>query len=150
MPESHNEGIREAPAVNSSNPDRQALVRMTQATMRVLDAWGLEAEQIRDILALSNDVCVRSFVRFRQGTPFPEDPEVLRRAGYVLRIAEALRTSFPTSPSMAGRWIRMGHRRFDNRSPLAVMLQDPDGLIDILAQLDCTFSWEQTSSGAAS
>lgn len=132
--------------MNLSESNNPGLMQLTLATMRVFDGWGLETEQMRELLAMPHDVRSRSFNRFRCDMPFPDDPQVLSRAGYILRIAEALRTTFPTNPHMAGRWIRMGHRRFGNRPPLTVMLQDTDGLITILAQLDCTFSWDQTSS----
>jgi hypothetical protein len=120
----------------------------TRATMQVLDNWGLEAQQMHALLAMPTTVRTRAFKSFRNETPFPQDPAVDKRAGYVLRIAEALRTSFPTNPKMGGRWIRQGHRRFGNQSPLSVMLQGEDGLVAILAQVDCTFAWDQSGSKA--
>ncbi|MBF0255369.1 MAG: DUF2384 domain-containing protein [Gammaproteobacteria bacterium] len=120
----------------------------TRATMQVLDNWGLEAGQMHALLAMPESVRTRAFNSFRNETPFPSDPTVEKRAGYVLRIAEALRTSFPTNPTMGGRWIRQGHRRFGNRSPLSVMLQGEDGMVAILAQVDCTFAWDQSGSKA--
>ncbi|MEO5342851.1 MAG: MbcA/ParS/Xre antitoxin family protein [Gammaproteobacteria bacterium SHHR-1] len=121
---------------------------LTRATMQVLDNWGLDAAQMHALLAMPETVRKRAFNGFRNQTPFPADPVVEKRAGYVLRIAEALRTSFPTNPKMGGRWLRQGHRRFGNQSPLSVMLQGEDGLVAILAQVDCTFAWDQSGSRA--
>jgi hypothetical protein len=123
-------------------------LHFTRATMQVLDNWGLEAAQMHSLLAMPESVRTRAFNSFRNETPFPKDPRVEQRASYVLRIAEALRTSFPTNPKMGGRWIRQGHRRFGNRSPLSVMLQGDEGLVAILAQVDCTFAWDQSGSKA--
>lgn len=129
-------------------PERENLLQMTRATMRVMDGWGLDAEQMHALLAMPSTVRSRAFNGFRRETPFPDHPVVKRRAGYLLRIADALRTTFPTSPNMAGRWIRQGHRRFGQETPLAVMLRGEDGLVAILAQLDCTFAWDLTGSRA--
>jgi hypothetical protein len=51
---------------------------------------------------------------------------------------------------MASRWIRMPHRRFGRRTPLAIILADEtdSGMIAVLAELDCTFSWDLTGSSA--
>lgn len=131
-------------AIELENPEQR--MSFTRATMQVLDNWGLEAAQMHALLAMPSTVRTRAFNSFRQETPFPADPVVEKRAGYILRIAEALRTTFPTSPKMGGRWLRQGHRRFGNQSPLSVMMQGEDGLVAILAQVDCTFAWDQSGS----
>jgi hypothetical protein len=127
----------------------ELLPQLTRATMKVLDSWALEADQIRALLAIPDKIRNRAFLHFRNETPFPDDEIVKRRAQYILRIAEALRTTFPTNPNMAARWLRQGHRRFGQRTPLSVMLEDENGLISILAQVDCTFAWDQSGSKAS-
>jgi hypothetical protein len=124
----------------SSEPD--SLLHFTRATMQVLDDWQLGSDEIRVLLAMPDAVKSRAFNGFRRETPFPNNPEVQRRAHYVLRIYEALRTTFPTNPRMGGRWIRQGNRRCGNRSPLSVMLQGEEGLVCILAQVDCSYAWD--------
>jgi len=58
-----------------------------------------------------------------------------------------LRTTYPCNPEMAGRWIRMRHRRFRNKTPLHMLLNEGEtGLIAVLSELDCTFSWDLTGS----
>jgi hypothetical protein len=134
--------------IEEITPGRERQMQTTRDTMQVLDSWGLESQQMHALLAMPETVRMRAFNGFRRETPFPDDPGVTRRASYILRIADALRTTFPTSPNMAGRWIRQGHRRFGNRSPLSVMLEGEDGLVAILAQVDCTFAWDQSGSKA--
>jgi hypothetical protein len=131
---------------------RRALGDLTQAVMDLADAWGLQTREIQEMLALPDKVRARSFQQFREGRAvFPDDPEVLRRANYLLRISESLRTSFPRNPEMGGRWIRQPHRRFGRRSPLSIILGSGEsGFIAVLSEVDCTFSWDLTGSKAVS
>jgi hypothetical protein len=128
-----------------------ALNDITQAVMSLLDSWQLDSREIQCVLNLPETVRARALNKYREGTAsLPEDPVVLRRAGYLLRIADALRTTYPLNPRMSGRWVRQGHRRFGKRTPLSIMLRDGEsGLIAVLSELDCTFSWDLTGSKAA-
>ena len=126
----------------------QALSDVTQAVMALLDSWKLDTKEIQAVLSLPDNIRARALNKYREGTDaLPEDPAVLRRARYLLRIADALRTTYPLNPRMSGRWVRQGHRRFGKRSPLSIMLRDGEsGLIAVLSELDCTFSWDLTGS----
>jgi len=132
----------------SGSEQQQALGEITQAVMNLVDTWKLDTGEIQAVLCLPANVRTRALNKFREGTDvFPEDPAVLRRAGYLLRIADALRTTYPLNPKMSGRWVRQGHRRFGRRSPLSIILRDGEsGLIAVLSELDCTFSWDLTGS----
>jgi hypothetical protein len=134
--------------VMGSSEKRQARGEITQAVMGLLDTWELDAREIQGVLNLPETVRARALNRFRDGTEaFPDDPAVLRRAGYLLRISDALRTTYPLNPKMSGRWVRQGHRRFGRRSPLSIILRDGEsGMIAVLSELDCTFSWDLTGS----
>jgi len=135
-----------------SEQRQQALGEITQAVMRLLDSWNLDTREIQVVLSLSEKTRARALNKFREGTDvFPNDAVVLRRAGYLLRISDALRTTYPMNPRMSGRWVRQGHRRFGKRTPLSIMLDDGEsGLIAVLSELDCTFSWDLTGSTATS
>jgi hypothetical protein len=130
------------------NEQNQALGEVTIAVMNLLDSWQLDSAEIRGVLALPDKTRGRALNKYRDGDDvFPEDPAVLRRARYLLRIADALRTTYPLNPRMAGRWVRQGHRRFGRRSPLSIILNDGEsGMIAVLSELDCTFSWDLTGS----
>ncbi len=127
---------------------QQALGDITIAVMALLDSWKLDSAEIQAVLSLSEKVRARALNKYREGTEvLPDDPAVLRRAGYLLRISDALRTTYPLNPRMSGRWVRQGHRRFGRRSPLSIILRDGEsGLIAVLSELDCTFSWDLTGS----
>jgi len=130
----------------------QALIQVTQAVMGLLDEWSLDTREMQAILLLPQDVRARAFQKFRDGKEsFPSDNNTLRRAHYLLRIADALRTTYPRNPKMAGRWIKQRHRRFGRRTPLSMILDGGEGgLIAVLAELDCTFSWDLTGSQGVS
>ncbi len=122
---------------------------VTRATMSILDSWKLGIEEMQILMGLPQSVRARSFQKYRSHEPFPDDPAVQRRADYVMRIAGALHTTYPTNSNMGWRWLRQRNRRF-GRSPLAVLMEGgEDGLIAVLAELDCTFSWDQSGSKPA-
>ncbi len=127
---------------------QQALLQITQAVMRLMDAWELNTQQMQEMLLLPQNCRARAFQKFRDGKDaFPDSPDVLRRANYLLRIADALRTTYPRNPRMTGRWIKQPHRRFGRRTPLSIILKGGEGgLIAVLSELDCTFSWDLTGS----
>ena len=131
---------------------QKALGEITQAVMGLLDSWKLDTREIQAVLSLQQSVRARALNKFRDGSDvLPDDPVVLRRAGYLLRISDALRTAYPMNPRMSGRWVRQGHRRFGRRTPLSIILSDGEsGMIAVLAELDCTFSWDLTGSTATS
>ena len=126
----------------------KALSDVTRAVMGLLDSWDLDTREIQAVLCLPENLRARALNKYRDGTDvLPDNPVVLRRARYLLRIADALRTTYPRNPRMSGRWVRQGHRRFGRRSPLSIILRDGEsGLIAVLSELDCTFSWDLTGS----
>jgi len=120
---------------------------MTRAVLELLDGWRLEVSEMIALLDMPSSVKVRNFGRFRDQTPFPDEPQVLRRISYLLRISDALRTSYPTSLHMRNRWMQQKNRRFQQQAPLALMLKGGEnGVIRVLAELDCTFAWDMTGS----
>lgn len=128
------------------------LQAITLAVMQLLDTWELDGAQIQRLLCLPADFRTRTLAKVRMGhQSLPDDPQVLVRANLLLRIADALRTAYPRNPRMSGRWIRQPHRRFGSRTPLTILLDDGEpGLVSVLSELDCTFSWDMTGSQAAS
>jgi hypothetical protein len=117
----------------------------TQETMEVLRVWRLGVEQVCFILGLP-ETRLRKLNRLGQSEALPDDPDVQRRADYVRRIAQALHTSYPTNPTMGSRWLRQKHRRL-GQAPLALILEQGEGgLVQVLAELDCTFCWELNST----
>ena len=122
---------------------------LTRRVMGILDQWDLTATDIRRILDLPETVKVRAVARFRDDTPFPDDPRVQRRIQFVLRIADALRTYFPLNGEMRDLWVKRGNKQFGRKAPLAEMVEGGEsGLISVLSHLDCTYAWDLTGSKA--
>lgn len=129
-----------------SEEDRMDL---TRAILDLLDGWDLSTSEMIGILDMPGSVKSRNFARFRDDEPFPSDPQVMKRISYLLRISDALRTTYPTNPHMRNRWMKQSHRRFRNRAPLNMIIQGGEsGLVSVLCELDCTFAWDLTGSKA--
>lgn len=125
-----------------SHEDRLAL---TKLIMSLLDQWGVPAADQIAVLALPSETRTRHLKRYCEDTPLPDDPRVMERVEHLVGIAEALRTTYPRNVHMATRWLNRPHRRFQQRTPLAVMVEGGlDGLRAVRADLDCTYAWSRS------
>ncbi|MDH5571072.1 MAG: MbcA/ParS/Xre antitoxin family protein [Gammaproteobacteria bacterium] len=122
-------------------------ILMTQKVMQSLEEWGLSASEQLDVLNLPEGTRSRKLRAFHEETPFPDHPDVEYRVVRLLGIIDALRTSHPKNPSMGGRWMKTPHRRFKNKTPVQIMLEEGgSGLTAVLAELDCTYAWDLSGS----
>lgn len=129
-----------------SEEDRLSLARLT---MNILQDWGLSASEQIALLAMPEDVRPRSMQRYFRDTPLPDTPAVNERISHVLGIADALRTSFPLNEQMGSFWLNRANKRFSNRAPLAVMLEDGlPGVLCIRMHLDCAYDWHVDNTNA--
>jgi len=118
---------------------------ITRGTMNLFESWGLRTEEMMALLNLEGKA--RHFAQYRYSTPFPDEPGLMKRIEYLIRIDDALRTTYPTNPSMGKRWLRQRNHKFNSHSPLSMMMGDGErGLIYVLSRLDCTFAWDQSGS----
>lgn len=132
---------------NLNPEERQGL---TRAVMELLDEWGLGSAQQVAVLDLPGKVGARMLRRYHENTPFPDTPEVNRRIGYLLKIADALRTTYPRNARMGTRWMKQRHRRLRNHTPLNLMVESGEsGMALVLAQLDCVYAWDLSGSDPA-
>ena len=123
-------------------------IELTRAIVHILDDWGLSPAQQIALLALPQTTRPGAFRQFRQNAPLPMDQTVLERIEHVIGIADALRTSYPHNARMAGIWLNRVNHRFDNRTPLAAMLEDGlAGLLAVRVHLDCAYDWHISGSG---
>jgi len=117
--------------------------------MDIMDNWKLSGEQILAVLALPKKVKIRHLGQFRQSHGFPDLPEVNERVSHIFGIANALRTSYPTNPQMGNFWLKQRSSRFQNRSPIQIIIEDDlEGLIRIRKYLDCSYDWYSDSIAA--
>ncbi len=117
-------------------------IQLTKAVMHALDDWKLDGEHILSVMALPDDIKVRHLSQFRNTRAFPDTPEVSERLRHVLGIIDALATSYPTNPRMSLFWMTRNSKKFQNRSPIQVIVEeDLEGLITIRKHLDCSYDW---------
>ena len=125
---------------NSTELDHN--IELTQAVMHALDDWKFDGEHILSVMALPDDVKVRHLSQYRKSRAFPETPEVTERMRHVLGIIDALATSYPTNPGMSLFWMTRNSKKFQNRAPAQVIVEDGlEGLITIRKHLDCSYDW---------
>ena len=122
-------------------------VTVTRAIISMLDSWGVSAANQVALLALPKGTRPGAIRQFRQSTPFPEDAGVMERIEHLVGIADALRTSYPRNAHMSSIWMNRINHRFDNRTPLAAMLEDGlDGIMAVRTHLDCAYDWHISGS----
>ncbi len=130
-----------------SDMSEEDRVAMTHVIVHILDSWGVTDSDQVTLLGLPQGTPSRMVRRFRQDTALPDTEAVMERVEHVAGIAEALRTTFPRNAQMGPHWMQEAHRRFDQRTPLATILEDGlSGLIAVRAHLDCAFAWEKSGA----
>ena len=124
-------------------------ITVTRAIINMLDSWGVSAANQITLLALPKGTRPGAIRQFRQSTPFPEDAGVMERIEHLVGIADALRTSYPRNAYMSSIWMNRINHRFDNRTPLAAMLEDGlNGIIAVRTHLDCAYDWHVSGSAS--
>jgi hypothetical protein len=109
--------------------------RLTQMIIRLFDHWELPAKDQAALLGLSTEGRT-TMSRYRKGSAFADNQDLLGRAGHLLGIHKSLRLIFPHNIDLAYRWISQRNRRFDNTTPLDIMTQGYEGLLAVRRYLD--------------
>jgi hypothetical protein len=122
-------------------------IELTQNIIRMLDQFGLDAEQQIRILGFPEGTRTRILRQHRDNKPFPDDAKIQERVGLLAHISDALRTTYPTNPQMALFWIKQKNRHLDNFRPVEVLSRGGrNDLISVLSLLDCTVHWDVSST----
>ena len=115
---------------------------ITKTVMKVLDSWNLTTEQTVQILGLSKQTRKRELDKYRTLKAFPYNSSLTLRLSHIMGISDALRTTFPRNINMAEKWLKTKHRRFENLTPLEVIINEGvNGLSKVRSEHDCTFAW---------
>ena len=121
-------------------------MQQTQSIIRMLDQFGLDAEQQIRVLGFPEGTRTRTLRQHRENKPFPDDEQVQQRVSLLAHISDALRTTYPTNPQMAMFWIKQKNRHLDNCRPVEILGRGSrNDLISVLSLLDCTVHWDQSS-----
>ena len=117
-------------------------VSLTLRVIAVLDEWRLSSADKIFLLALPDKTRTRSIQKYQQGTPLPFDDTVRAHVEHLLGIGHSLRLANPRNIQAGSLWLHRPHRRFENRTPMAVMLDEGlTGIIEIRKEVDCSFDW---------
>jgi len=116
---------------------------LTKMIMGILDSWGLNLRQQHDFLAFSKNVPVRGMRRFQEDRAFPNEEPVNQRIEHIVGIHHALHTTYPHNPAMGPLWLKTSNKRFNDQSPLKVMLDEGiTGVERVRSHLDCAYDWQ--------
>lgn len=124
--------------------DRAQLARLI---VTLLDSWEVSAENQIALLGLPPETSTLVLRRYYENEPLPDEPALNERVDHLIGIADALRTSYPRNAHMGAIWMNRRNNRFDNRTPLAVLLEDGlPGFFAIRTHLDCAYDWDISGS----
>ena len=128
--------------MQAPNPEERG--ELSRAIMHLLDRWGVPMAERIALLDLPANNRTRHLRRYADGEPLPDRPEIWSRVSHLVGIAEALYTTYPLNREMASLWMKRRHRRFGDRAPVAVMLEDGlAGILSVREYLDCAYAWER-------
>lgn len=121
---------------------REELIQKTREVVAILDDWQVGPADQVTLLGLGPDTPSRMMLRYRMGTPLPDNEETALRVSYLIAINTALQTTFPHSAQSSNLWVTTPHINFGNRTPLEVMIAGgKEGIEKILRSLDNTGGW---------
>ena len=112
----------------------QARKALAEVVTVMFDRWQLTEVDQATLLGLTDPADV---VRYREGMPLPDDPDLLERVGHLLAIYRALQRIYGRDPVLCNRWILAKDLLLGYRSPLEVVrLEGLEGLKAIRRSLE--------------
>jgi hypothetical protein len=115
---------------------RDSRIRLARMVVTLFAHWGLSGGDQTALLGLSSD-SRSTLARYRRGEPLADSADLLGRVGHLLGIHKALRILFPHDRDLAYRWVTAPNRRFDGRTPLALMREHGyEGILAVRRYLD--------------
>jgi hypothetical protein len=125
-----------APSPRVDVRTRDSRIRLARMVMKLFAHWGLSGGDQTALLGLSSD-SRSTLARYRRGEPLADSADLLGRVGHLLGIHKALRILFPHDRDLVYRWVTTPNRRFDGRTPLAVMREHGyEGILAVRRYLD--------------
>jgi hypothetical protein len=122
-------------------------VQLAHLVVTLLDSWEVRAEDQVALLGLPPETSTLVLRGYYEREPLPAEAAINERVEHLLGIADALRTSYPHNAHMGAIWMNRRNSRFDNRAPLAVLLEDGlQGFFAIRTHLDCAYDWDISGS----
>lgn len=115
---------------------REERARLARMCVRLLDLWGLDRRQQAVMLGVSPRT--RSTLRnYEQGSPLPDQRDILDRAGHLMGILKSLGILFPHNPELVDAWATTPDEALGGLTPYEVVEREGlAGLRDLRAYLD--------------
>ncbi len=124
-------------------------VDLARAVVAIMDEWRIRDADQLVILGFPEGTPGRKLARYRHDTAFPDEPKINERIEHVVSIADALRTTYPTSKNMGVIWMHRPIRRLRHRTPVSIMVEDGlEGIVRVRSHLDCSYMWDMSGSSA--
>ncbi len=101
--------------------DEQTLKSLAEALTALFDRWQLIEEDQLTLLGLTDP---EELVRYREGMPLRDDPDLLERVGHLLAIYRVLQEIYRHDPVICDRWMLIKDFLLGNRSPLEVVRKE--------------------------
>jgi hypothetical protein len=115
---------------------RDSRIRLAAMIVKLFAHWALGASDQTALLGLSSE-SRSTLARYRRGDPLADSADLLGRVGHLLGIHKALRIVFPHDRDLAYRWVTTPNRRFEGRTPLALMREHGyEGILAVRRYLD--------------
>jgi hypothetical protein len=128
--------VSPAPSPRVDVRTRDSRIRLARMVVTLFAHWGLSGGDQTALLGLSSD-SRSTLARYRRGEPLADSADLLGRVGHLLGIHKALRILFPHDRDLAYRWVTAPNRRFDGRTPLALMREHGyEGILAVRRYLD--------------
>lgn len=91
---------------------------LAEVLIDIFKQWGLHELNQAKLLGF------KSMARLKQGEPLPDNEAILERAGHLLAIERALTKLYPSQENKRKNWITIANIKFDNATPLKIMLEE--------------------------
>ena len=96
---------------------------LTTTVLEILDDWQTSPAQQLRLLGLDAESGGR-MMRFRNGTPLPDDPTTQRHIRSLLAIASGLNHIMPHTAHAGAAWLHGPGKQFGGTSPLEYILEN--------------------------
>lgn len=91
---------------------------LAEVLISLFELWDLHELNQAELLGL------KSMTKLKQGEPLPDNEEILERAGHLLALERALNRLYPSQEKKRNNWITLANLKFDNTTPLKIMLEE--------------------------
>lgn len=117
--------------------------RLAVAIVHTLDDWGIGAAEQVTLIGLPDKTRPREITRYRNGTPLPDDEEVIQRCRHIIGIHHALELIFAHNPRFPGLWLTDPANRHFEGSAVDVMLREGlPGMARVRRLLESGSEWD--------